>query len=113
MPQNASLVPLISEPIRVNVISYVIYKRGNSQYPEQVCRNEKIKGKKSIFSAMIRLTKIKFTTLVTSNTDQSHGLGAIGIVKYNELGGISLSRVLLSNFFAARCGEFCFQRYGQ
>ena len=35
MPQNASLVPLISEPIRVNVISFVIYKRGNSQYPEQ------------------------------------------------------------------------------
>ena len=36
MPQNASLVPLISEPIRVNVISFVIYKRGNSQYPEQL-----------------------------------------------------------------------------
>ena len=35
MPQNASLVPLISEPIRINVISLVIYKRGNSQYPEQ------------------------------------------------------------------------------
>ena len=35
MPQNASLVPLISEPIRVNVISFVTYKRGNSQYPEQ------------------------------------------------------------------------------
>ena len=35
IPQNASLVPLISEPIRVNVISFVIYKRGNSQYPEQ------------------------------------------------------------------------------
>ena len=35
MPQNASLVPLISEPIRVNVLSFVIHKRGNSQYPEQ------------------------------------------------------------------------------
>ena len=35
MPQNASLVPLISEPIRVDVFSFVIHKRGNSQYPEQ------------------------------------------------------------------------------
>ena len=35
MPQNASLVPLISEPIRVNVFSSVIHKRGNSQYKEQ------------------------------------------------------------------------------
>ena len=36
MPQNASLILLISEPIRVNVFSFVIYKRGNSQHPEQV-----------------------------------------------------------------------------
>ena len=35
MPQNASLVLLIIEPIRVNVFSFVIHKRGNSQYPEQ------------------------------------------------------------------------------
>ena len=35
MPQTASLVPLISEPIRVNVFSFVIHKRGNSQNPEQ------------------------------------------------------------------------------
>ena len=35
MPQNASLIVLISEPIRVNVFSFVIYKRGNSQYPKQ------------------------------------------------------------------------------
>ena len=35
MPQNALIVPLTSEPIRVNVFSFEIYKRGNSQYPEQ------------------------------------------------------------------------------
>ena len=35
MPQNASLVPLIGEPIRVNAFFFVIYKRGNSQYREQ------------------------------------------------------------------------------
>ena len=34
MPKNASLVLLISEPIRVNVFSFVI-QRGNLQYPEQ------------------------------------------------------------------------------
>ena len=36
MPQNASLVLLFSKPIRVNVFSFVIHKRGNSQYPEQL-----------------------------------------------------------------------------
>ena len=36
MPQNTSLVLLISEPIRVNVFSFVVYERGSSQYPEQV-----------------------------------------------------------------------------
>ena len=36
MPQNASLIPLISEPIRANVFSFVIYKWGTSQYPEQI-----------------------------------------------------------------------------
>ena len=35
MPQNASLVLLISEPIRINFFSFVIYKIGSSQYPEQ------------------------------------------------------------------------------
>ena len=35
MPQNASLVPLISKPLRVNAVSFVIHKRGNSQYPDQ------------------------------------------------------------------------------
>ena len=44
MPQNASLVPLISEPIRVNVFSFFIHKRGNSQYPEQACS---FKGRKN------------------------------------------------------------------
>ena len=38
LPQNASLVPLISEPIRVNVVSFVIHKRGNSQYPELISK---------------------------------------------------------------------------
>ena len=37
------------------------------------------------FSALIRLTKTKFPTLVTSNTDKSHGLGAFGTVEYNAL----------------------------
>ena len=36
MPQNASLVPWSSEPISVNVFSFVIRKRGNSQYPQQL-----------------------------------------------------------------------------
>ena len=36
VPQNASFVQLISEPLRVNVFSFVIYKRGNLQYPEQI-----------------------------------------------------------------------------
>ena len=35
MPQRSSLVPLICEPIRVNVFSIVTYNRGSSQYPEQ------------------------------------------------------------------------------
>ena len=34
-PQNASLILLVNEPIRVNVFSFVICKRGNSQYPKQ------------------------------------------------------------------------------
>ena len=38
MPQSVSLVLLINEPIRVNmvnIISFVIYNKGNSQYPER------------------------------------------------------------------------------
>ena len=35
MPQNALLFLLISEPIRVNFFSIVIYKTGSSQYREQ------------------------------------------------------------------------------
>ena len=33
---DPSFVKLISKPIRVNIISFVISKRGNSQYPEQI-----------------------------------------------------------------------------
>ena len=37
MPQNASLFPLISEPIRLNVFFFVICTRGGfALYPEQV-----------------------------------------------------------------------------
>ena len=35
-PQNTSLILLISEPIRFNVFSFVIFKRGNWQYREQL-----------------------------------------------------------------------------
>ena len=48
------------------------------------------KGNKSIFSALIRLTKTKFLTPVTSNTDESHGQGSFGTLKYIALSGISL-----------------------
>ena len=34
-PKNASFVLLIGKPIRVKVFSFVTYKRGSSQYPEQ------------------------------------------------------------------------------
>ena len=38
MPQSTSLVPLISEPIRVNVFSFVVYKGAvGSQYADQFC----------------------------------------------------------------------------
>ena len=36
MPQNPLLVPLINEPIRVNIFSFVIYKRGNLHYPKKI-----------------------------------------------------------------------------
>ena len=38
MPQNASLVPLMSETIRINVFSFVIHKSRNLQDPEQVMK---------------------------------------------------------------------------
>ena len=57
------------------------------------------KGINQYFSALIRLTRTKFATLVTSNTDESHELGAFGTVKYDALSGISLPCVLQSNNF--------------
>ena len=41
-----------------------------------------IKGINQYFSALIRLTKTKFLTPVTSNKDESHGLGGFVTVKY-------------------------------
>ena len=58
-----------------------------------------LKGINRYFSALIRLTKTKFATLVTSNTDESHELGAFGTVKYDALSGISLPCVLQSKIF--------------
>ena len=37
-----------------------------------------LKGANQYFSALIRLTKTKFLTPVTSNTEESHGLGGFG-----------------------------------
>ena len=58
-----------------------------------------LKGINQYFSTLIRLTKTKFATLVTSNTDESHELGAFGTVKYDALSGISLPCVLQSKIF--------------
>ena len=44
----ASLILLISEPIRVDVFSFVIYKGGNLQYPEQEHRTAIVKKPKSL-----------------------------------------------------------------
>ena len=74
-----------------------------------------LKGINQYISALIRLTKTKFPTLVTSNTDESHGLGAFGTVEYNALGGKSLPYVLQSkifsrqdvgNYFRHQCTKF-------
>ena len=66
-----------------------------------------LKGINQSFSALIRLTKTKFTTLVTSNTDESHELGAFGTVKHDALSGISFPCVLQSKpFFASKCGHY-------
>ena len=74
-----------------------------------------LKGINHYFSALIRLTKTKFPTFVTSNTDESHGLDAIGTVKYNALSGISLPYVLqskcflrqdVSSYFRHKCTKF-------
>ena len=55
-----------------------------------------LKGINQYFSA---LTKTKFATLVTSNTNESHELGAFGTVKHDALSGISLPCVLQSKIF--------------
>ena len=74
-----------------------------------------LKGINQLFSALIRRTKTKFPTVVISNTDESHGLGAFGRVKYNTLSGISLSYVHQSkitlrqdmgNYFRHKCTKF-------
>ena len=74
-----------------------------------------LKGINQHFSALIRLTKTKFATLVTSNTDESHELGAFDTVKYDALSGISLPCVLQSkiilcqnvgNYFLHKCTKF-------
>ena len=74
-----------------------------------------LKGINQYFSALIRLTKTKFATLVTSNTDESHELGAFDTVKYDALSGISLPCVLQSkiilrqnvgNYFRHKCTKF-------
>ena len=74
-----------------------------------------LKGINQYFSALIRLTKTKVPTLVTSNTDECHGLGAFGTVKYNALSRISLPYVLQSkiilrqdvgNYFRHKCTKF-------
>ena len=61
-----------------------------------------LKGINQYFSALIRLTKTKFATLVTSNTDKSNELGAFGTVKYDALSGISLPCVLQSKIFCVK-----------
>ena len=61
------------------------------------------KGNKSIdFSALIRLIKTKFPTLVTSNTDECHGLGAFGTVRCSAVSGKSLPYVLQSKLFCVK-----------
>ena len=71
-----------------------------------------LKGINQYFSALMRLTKTKFLILVTSNTDESYGLGGFGTVKYSTLSGISLPYVLQSkiilcqdvgNYFYHKC----------
>ena len=74
-----------------------------------------LKGINQYFSALIRLTKTKFATLVTSNTDESHELGAFGTLKYDALSGISRPCMLQSkiflrqnvgNYFRHKCTKF-------
>ena len=74
-----------------------------------------LKGINQYFSALIRLTKTKFPTLVTSNTYESHELGAFGTVRFDALSGISLPCVLQSkiflrqnvgNYFRHKCTKF-------
>ena len=71
-----------------------------------------LKGINQYFSALIRLTKTKFLTPVTSNAGESHRLGGFGTVNYIALSGISLPYVLqskiilrqdVSNHFRHKC----------
>ena len=58
-----------------------------------------LRGINQYFYALIRHTKTKFLTSVTSNTDESHGQGGFGTVKYIALIGISLPKQLIFRFF--------------
>ena len=71
------------------------------------------KGNKSIFFCSdTAYTKTKFPTLVTSNTDESHGLGAFGTVKYNALSGISLPYVTQSKIILRQnVGNYFHHKY--
>ena len=63
-----------------------------------------LKGINQYFSALIRLTKTKLLTPVTSNTDESHGQG--GSVKYIALRWNKSSLCApIQNYFASRCGQ--------
>ena len=91
------------------IVSYVLYLIGST------ASLRALKGINRYFSALIRLTKTKFPTLVTSNTDESHGLGAFVIVEYYALSVISLPYALKSkiflcqnvgNYFRHKCTKF-------
>ena len=71
-----------------------------------------LKGINQYFSALICLTKTKFLAPVTSNTDESRGMGGFGTVKYIALSGISIPYVLqckiilrqdVGNHFCHKC----------
>ena len=66
------------------------------------------KGNKSIFFCSDTSYKTKFLTPVTSNTDESHGQGGFGTVKYIPLSGVSLHYVLQSKIILRQdmCNHF-------
>ena len=65
-----------------------------------------LEGINQCFSALIRLTKAKFATLMNSNTNESHELGASGTVKYDVLKWNKSSLCApIQNFFASKCGQ--------